>query len=354
MSQMIYGTSTLENGMPLNTDERQLGRRARPAASAARTRCRAPATASARPRSRRARRCSSSPRRSSACRSASLTVSKGVVSGGGKSVTYGELVGGKLFNVNLTTTSLQHGVVAGQAGEPVQARRHDGAARRHPGEGPRHVHLHPQHPRARACCTAAGSARGQGPWLTDGFAKPLSVDASSIKHLPNVKVVQQGRLPRRRRPGRVRGRPGRGAAQGELGRVADPAGPREPAGRASARRTRPGRCRRASRATSGNFDTAFKSAAKTRLGVVHVRRTTATTRSARPAPSPTTRHNGGPDKDTVTVFCNTQNVASTVAGRPGRRSGSTRPNQVRVIYLRGLELATATATTTSTSPSRPR
>ena len=33
---------------------------------------------------------------------------------------------------------------------------------------------------------------GQGPWLTEGFAKPLSVDASSIKHLPDVKVVQKG------------------------------------------------------------------------------------------------------------------------------------------------------------------
>ena len=59
----------------------------------------------------------------------SLTVSKGVVSGGGKSVTYGELVGGKLFNVTLTTTSLQHGVCAGEAGQPVQAGRDDGAAR---------------------------------------------------------------------------------------------------------------------------------------------------------------------------------------------------------------------------------
>ena len=33
---------------------------------------------------------------------------------------------------------------------------------------------------------------GQGPWLTDGFAKPLSVDESSIAHLKNVKVVRQG------------------------------------------------------------------------------------------------------------------------------------------------------------------
>ena len=30
-----------------------------------------------------------------------LTVSKGVVSGGGRSVTYGQLLGGKLFNVRM-------------------------------------------------------------------------------------------------------------------------------------------------------------------------------------------------------------------------------------------------------------
>ena len=53
--------------------------------------------------------------RSSASPVASLTVAKGVVSGGGKTVTYGELVGGKLFSVNLTTTSLQHGVSPAKA-----------------------------------------------------------------------------------------------------------------------------------------------------------------------------------------------------------------------------------------------
>jgi nicotinate dehydrogenase subunit B len=40
----------------------------------------------------------------------SLSVSNGVVSGGGKSVKYGDLLGGKLFNVTLPTTSLNPGV----------------------------------------------------------------------------------------------------------------------------------------------------------------------------------------------------------------------------------------------------
>ena len=52
--------------------------------------------------------------------------------------------------------------------------------------------------------------RGQGPWLTDGFAKPLSVDASSITHLPNVKVVQAGDFLGVVAPGEYERDPGRG------------------------------------------------------------------------------------------------------------------------------------------------
>src|SRR5437867_4977983 len=46
---------------------------------------------------------------------AQLSVSKGVVSGGGKSVTYGELLGGKLFNVTMPASyNLQSAGVSGQ------------------------------------------------------------------------------------------------------------------------------------------------------------------------------------------------------------------------------------------------
>src|SRR4051794_37126409 len=109
MSQMINGTSTLKNGQAINTvndgwvvaqtggiggsnSMSSTGHRIRAAAVAARAELLKLASANL------------------GVPVASLTVSKGVVSGGGKSVTYGELVGGKLFNVNLTTTSLQHGV----------------------------------------------------------------------------------------------------------------------------------------------------------------------------------------------------------------------------------------------------
>ena len=53
--------------------------------------------------------------------------SKGVVSGGGKSVTYGELIGGKNFNFVFPAVADERDARSGdrEAGQPVQARRHD-------------------------------------------------------------------------------------------------------------------------------------------------------------------------------------------------------------------------------------
>src|SRR3954449_1887804 len=45
---------------------------------------------------------------------AQLSVSKGVVSGGGKTVSYGQLVGDKLMNVKFATTTLNAGVAPGK------------------------------------------------------------------------------------------------------------------------------------------------------------------------------------------------------------------------------------------------
>ena len=55
--------------------------------------------------SRRGRRCSDSPRQARRPRREPVGLN-GIVSGGGKSTTYGELVGGRLLNVKLTTTDL--------------------------------------------------------------------------------------------------------------------------------------------------------------------------------------------------------------------------------------------------------
>src|SRR3954451_22829528 len=46
---------------------------------------------------------------------ASLTVDKGVVSGGGKTVKYGDLLGGKVFNVAMSPTTLGVGVAPAKA-----------------------------------------------------------------------------------------------------------------------------------------------------------------------------------------------------------------------------------------------
>jgi CO/xanthine dehydrogenase Mo-binding subunit len=120
----------------------------------------------------------------------SLTVSNGVVSGGGRSVTYGQLVGDKLFNVKMPVTTLQQAVAPAKApgaytivGTPVP--RLDLPAKvtgswtymqnvRVPGM------LHGRVVRPR----------GQGPY---GAGAPVvSVDQTSISHIPNVKIVQVG------------------------------------------------------------------------------------------------------------------------------------------------------------------
>ena len=61
-------------------------------------------------------RCSTSPPTNLGVAKAGLTVKDGVVSGGGKTVTYGALIGDKLFNVKISGFS-----VAGNATTPTQA-----------------------------------------------------------------------------------------------------------------------------------------------------------------------------------------------------------------------------------------
>jgi len=191
MSQMINGTSTHKNGQAVNTANdswvvgqtggiggsnsmSSTGHRIRAAAVAARAELLKLASASL------------------GVPVANLTVEgKGVVSGGGKKVTYGDLVGGKLFSVNLATNSLQHGV---SPAKPVSQYKLVGT------KVPRvdipakisgkFVYTHGI--TVPGMLHARWVRPGQGPWLTDGFAKPLSVDPTSIKHLPNVKVLQKG------------------------------------------------------------------------------------------------------------------------------------------------------------------
>jgi CO/xanthine dehydrogenase Mo-binding subunit len=123
---------------------------------------------------------------------ASLSVKEGVVSGGGKSVTYGQLVGDKLLSTTISPLTMAPG--AGIS-KPVSQYKVVGTA------VPRvdiptkvtgkHTYLHnirvPGMVHARWVRPRGQAAYGSG-------AKPLSVDESSIRHIPDASVVRKGDL----------------------------------------------------------------------------------------------------------------------------------------------------------------
>jgi CO/xanthine dehydrogenase Mo-binding subunit len=113
-----------------------------------------------------------------------LSVSRGVVSGAGKSTTYGELIGGRLFNVPFTGKAPQK-AVADYKIVGTRVPRLDIPDKMtgkytyvHNVRVPGMLHGRVVRPRGQA-------AYGLG-------AKPLSVDASSIKSLPDVQIVRRG------------------------------------------------------------------------------------------------------------------------------------------------------------------
>jgi nicotinate dehydrogenase subunit B len=136
-----------------------------------------------------------------------LSVSKGVVSGGGKTATYGQLLGGKLFNVQMPATynmtasadrfnvfNFTGGIRTGVSpAKPVSEYKLVGTS-------PQRIDI-PQivvgsttyvH-NVRVPGMLHGRVvrpRGQ---MVYGFGAPIvSIDESSIKHLPNVRVVRKG------------------------------------------------------------------------------------------------------------------------------------------------------------------
>jgi CO/xanthine dehydrogenase Mo-binding subunit len=263
---------------------------------------------------------------------ANLTVAgKGTITGGGKTVTYGELVGGKLFNVTLTTTSLHPGV---GASKPISQYKLVGTA------APRvdipakirgetnYVH----NIRIPGMLHARWVRPGQGPFGTEGFAKPLSVDASSIKHLKDVKVVQEKDF--LAVVGPVEYQVVQAAAQLKVKWAETPILPGHANLWASFRKAdsaglMPARITN----NSGNFDVSYKAAART---------VAASFRYPYNAHAPLGpacavadyKALGGPAKDTVTVFSNTQNIASTSTNLQGTL-GLTSPSQARTIFYEG-------------------
>ncbi|HZO96557.1 MAG TPA: molybdopterin cofactor-binding domain-containing protein [Gaiellaceae bacterium] len=121
---------------------------------------------------------------------ASLTVKEGVVSGGGRTVTYGELVGGKLFNKTISPATLNPG--QGIA-KPVSQYRIIGT--RVPRVdipdkiSGRYTYVH----NVRIPGMLHGRVvrpRGQGPFGTG--AQIVSVDEGSIGNIPGARVVRRG------------------------------------------------------------------------------------------------------------------------------------------------------------------
>ncbi|HEY7009271.1 MAG TPA: molybdopterin cofactor-binding domain-containing protein, partial [Jatrophihabitantaceae bacterium] len=133
-----------------------------------------------------------------------LSVKSGVVSGGGKTVTYGQLIGDKLFNTSITgfnvagnATTPARAVAGGPNTKPVSQYTmvgKTGVAQRvdipdkvtgrytfiHNIRVPGMLHARLVRP------------RGQGAYGAGTNVPILSVDASSIKHIPGAQVVQSG------------------------------------------------------------------------------------------------------------------------------------------------------------------
>jgi CO/xanthine dehydrogenase Mo-binding subunit len=142
----------------------------------------------------------------------SLSVSKGVVSGGGKTVTYGGLVNGGLFNVNASagynltaTTAAPPAAGAGLppgypglvkplsqytligTGDEFTPQRFDIPAK----VNGTYVYVH----NIRVPGMLHGRVvrpRGQGAYGDGTNPNVVSVDPTSISHIPNVKVLQKG------------------------------------------------------------------------------------------------------------------------------------------------------------------
>ena len=123
----------------------------------------------------------------------SITVSKGVASGGGKTVTYGQLVGDKLFNVKFTTTTLNTGVAPAK---PVSQYTQVGIARPNQYDIPDIVSGKKTYAaNVRVPGMLHGRVvrpRGQGAYGDGINPVPLAVDAASIKNIPDVQIVHVG------------------------------------------------------------------------------------------------------------------------------------------------------------------
>jgi CO/xanthine dehydrogenase Mo-binding subunit len=262
---------------------------------------------------------------------ANLFVSKGVVTGNGRSVSYGELVGNKLFNVKITTPHLNPGEAPAK---PLNQLKLVGT----------------RVPRVDLPAKITGSfvytsgvnlpgmlhgrwvRRGQGSYGTAGFAKPLAVDRSSIANLKNVRVIHEGDFVGVVGPNEwevIQAAQKLKVTWTDSGILPGHASlwkhyrDMDTAGKIPARIT----------AQGGDFDAALKAATKT------VSASFQYPYNGHIVIGPACFladyvHAGGPDKDRVTIISNTQNVQNSVTDLQ-EFLGLKSPKQVRQIYYEG-------------------
>ena len=261
-----------------------------PATPAAARRSRRAGRSSAARRRRRSRRCSALASANLGVPVASLTVDKGVVSGGGKTVTYGAADRRQALQRQLHRRRRSN---AGRQppAKPVSQYKLVGIAAppalRHPGDVTGKLHVRPQHPRARDAARPDRAAARPGRLRRRHEPGPVSVDESSIKHIPSVTGRAGRQLPRRRRAEGVRRDPGGRAAEGEVGDPPAISGGREPLeADAGARQRGPGAGAR-SRRTTGQRRRRDDVGREDVLRDTTSTTTRCTLRSARTSPSPT-------------------------------------------------------------------
>jgi CO/xanthine dehydrogenase Mo-binding subunit len=134
-----------------------------------------------------------------------LSVKGGVVTGGGKSVTYGELVGGKLINASIPTTPSNPGANRGPVAVPVAV----GAGQSPAKPVAEYKLVGTRVPRIDIPAKVTGThtyiqnvrvpgmlhgrvVRPPGQYVFGAVPKPLSVDESSIRDIAGAKVVRKG------------------------------------------------------------------------------------------------------------------------------------------------------------------
>ena len=121
-----------------------------------------------------------------------LTVSKGVISGGGKSVSYGSLIGDKVFNITMASPTVNPGVAPSK---PVSSYKLVGLAEVPRVDIPDKVlgtYTYVQNIRVPGMLHGRIiRPRGQGSYGGGSATNILSVDEKSIANIPGARVVRR-------------------------------------------------------------------------------------------------------------------------------------------------------------------